>query len=214
VDWVLLGTGREPSTDGLDLERAGVVCDAHGFVERDSHLRTAAPNIYAIGDVAGHWMTANHALSDATIAVANILGEARIQDAIQVPMVVYSAVEMARVGLDDDAAEDAGFEPAVGFAAFETSPRALGQDEPEGFVRLLGDMDTGELLGGEIIGAEAGELIHLLTLAPDSATALAWLARGRWNHPTRAEEILNATETLAAKWNLQAQIFDPQARLD
>jgi len=209
VDWVLLGTGREPSTDGLGLERVGIACDADGFIRRDSQLRTAVPTIFAIGDVAGHWMTANHALADATIAVANILGEARTQDAVQVPMVVYSAAEMARVGLDDEAAEDAGFEPAVGFAAFETSPRALGQDEPEGFVRLLGDMDTGALLGGEIVGAEAGELIHLLTLAPDQATALAWLARGRWNHPARAEEILNATETLAAKWHLQERIFGP-----
>lgn len=207
VDWVLLGTGRTPFTAGLDLERAGIACDSRGFIQRDAQLRTAAPQVYAIGDVAGDWMTANHALSDATIAVANILGEARTQDGNHVPMVVYSAVEMARTGLDDDAAEDAGFEPAVGFAAFETSPRALGQDEPEGFVRLLGDMDTGALLGGEIIGAEAGELIHLLVLAPDRATALRWLARGTWNHPARAEEVLNATETLAAKWHLQSKIF-------
>jgi len=123
--------------------------------------------------------------------------------------VVYSAVEMARLGLDEDTAEDEELEPAVGFAAFETSPRALGQDEPEGFVRLIGDMDSGALLGGEIIGGDAGELIHLLSLAPDRDTALAWLARGTWNHPARAEEVLNATETLASKWHLQDSIFGP-----
>ncbi|MCA1791385.1 MAG: NAD(P)/FAD-dependent oxidoreductase, partial [Thioalkalivibrio sp.] len=107
---------------------------------------------------------------------------------------------------------DEELEPAVGFAAFETSPRALGQDEPEGFVRLIADMDSGALLGGEIIGGDAGELIHLLSLAPDRETALAWLARGTWNHPARAEEVLNATETLASKWHLQDSIFGAPGR--
>ncbi len=213
VDWVLLGTGRKPQTDGLGLDAIGVKTDRHGYVQRNAALQTAVPNIYAIGDVAGHWMTANHALSDATIAVDNILGgNTRRQDGRFVPMVVYSAVEMARLGLDEDSAEDEELEPAVGFAAFETSPRALGQDEPEGFVRLIGDMDTGALLGGEIIGGDAGELIHLLSLAPDRDTALAWLARGTWNHPARAEEILNATETLASKWHLQTAIFGDSGR--
>jgi dihydrolipoamide dehydrogenase len=207
VDWVLLGTGRSPMTAGLGLESIGVRTDRKGFVERDDQLRTAVPNIYAIGDVAGHWMTANHALSDASVALENILGGERHQDGRFVPMVIYSAVEMARLGLDEDAAEDEDLEPAIGFAAFETSPRALGQDEPEGFVRLIGEMDSGALLGGEIIGGDAGELIHLLSLAPDRDTALAWLARGTWNHPARAEEILNATETLASKWNLQERVF-------
>ena len=210
TDWVLLGTGRRPFTEDLGLDRIGVDTDSKGFIRRSETLQTAAPNVYAIGDVAGDWMTANHALSDATIAVENILGgNQRRQDGRFVPMVVYSAVEMARLGLDEDTAEDEELEPAVGFAAFETSPRALGQDEPEGFVRLIGDMDSGALLGGEIIGGDAGELIHLLSLAPDRDTALAWLARGTWNHPARAEEVLNATETLASKWHLQDSIFGP-----
>jgi dihydrolipoamide dehydrogenase len=212
VDWVLLGTGRRPFTEGLGLDRIGVATDEEGFIRRAQTLQTTAPNIYAIGDVAGHWMTANHALSDATVAVDNILGgNRRRQDGRFVPVVVYSAVEMARLGLDEDTAEDEELEPAVGFAAFETSPSALGQDEPEGFVRLIADMDSGALLGAEIIGGDAGELIHLLSLAPDRATALAWLARGTWNHPARAEEILNATETLAAKWHLEDTIFGTPA---
>lgn len=208
VDWVCLGTGRVPHTQGLALEAAGVETDEAGFVRRDGYLRTSADTVYAIGDVAGHWMTANHALSDATVAIENILtGNTREQDAGQVPVVVYSALEMARLGLDEDAAEDAGHEPAVGFAAFETSPCALGQGDTAGFVRLIADMDTAALLGGEITGAQAGELIHLLSLAPDPETALAWIARGRFNHPARAEEVLNAVETLAGKWGLREPIF-------
>jgi dihydrolipoamide dehydrogenase len=207
ADWILLGTGRVPHTTDLGLETIGVETDSRGFIMRDRNLRTSIPKIYAIGDVAGDWMTANHALADAKVAVDNILGGNREQDGRFVPVTVYSAVEMARIGLNEDMAEDAGHEPAVGFAAFETSPRALGQDDTEGFVRLLGDMDSGEWLGGEVIGGDAGELVHLLSLAPDRQNALAWLARGTWNHPARAEEFLNATETLAAKWHLEKTIF-------
>ncbi|APZ43928.1 dihydrolipoyl dehydrogenase family protein [Acidihalobacter ferrooxydans] len=208
VDWVCLGTGRTPHTAGLDLDAVGIETHENGFIQRNAHLQTSVAHVYAIGDVASPDMTANHAISDATIAVTNIIdGNTREQDSRWVPVVVYSAIELARLGLDEDAAEDAGFEPAVGFAAFETSPRAMGQDDTEGFVRLLGDMDDGRLLGGEIIGAEAGELIHLLSLAPDRETALHWLAHGTYNHPARAEEFANATETLASKWGLSETIF-------
>lgn len=208
VDWVCLGTGRVPYTKGLGLEAAGVQTDADGFVLRNEHLQTDAQNIYAIGDVASPWMTANHALADATVAVENIVtGNTRTQDPLWVPVVIYSAVEMARLGMDEEMAEDEGLEPATGFAAFETNPRALGQDEADGFVRVVGDMDSGRLLGGEVIGGDAGEIVHLLSLVPDRDTALRWLARGVFNHPARSEELLNATETLATKWGLQEAIF-------
>jgi len=208
VDWVCLGTGRTPHTEGLGLEAVGVKLDRDGFVKRNDFLQTDAANIYAIGDVASPWMTANHALSDATVAVDNIIsGNTRKQDGLQVPIVIYSAIEMARLGMDEDMAEDEELEPAVGFAAFETSPCALGQDDTAGFVRLIGDMDSGALLGGEIVGGEAGELIHLLSLAPDRETGLSWIAKGVFNHPARAEEVLNATETLASKWGLADQGF-------
>lgn len=208
VDWVCLGTGRVPYTRGLHLEEAGIQVDDEGFIRRNEQLQTDAPNIYAIGDVAGAWMTANHALSDATIAVTNILeGNTHRQDGWAVPVVIYSALEMARLGMNEEMAEDRDLEPAVGFAAFGMNPCALGQDETAGFVRLLADMDSGRLLGGEVIGAEAGEIIHLISLAPDPKTALRMLVRGRYNHPARGEEVLNAAETLASKWGLQGEIF-------
>jgi len=207
-DWLLLGTGRVPYTDGLGLETLGIELDEGGFIARNARLQTSAANVYAIGDCTSAQMTANQALADATLAVGNIIdGAGREQDPAWVPEAVYSAVELARIGLDDDTAEDEGYEPAVGFAAFETSPRALGQSDTDGFVRLLGDMDSGELLGGEIVGAEAAELIHLLSTAPDRATALQWLVRGRYNHPGRAEELLNAAETMASKWGLEEFLF-------
>lgn len=208
VDWVCVGTGRVPNTASLGLENTGVLTDRGGFILRNAFLQTTEPHIYAIGDCAAPVMTANQALADASVAIQNIVQPGSLQqDDARVPFVVYSAVELARIGLNEDQAEDAGREPAVGFAAFETSPCALGQDDTDGFVRLIGDMDDGTLLGGEIVGAEAGELIHLLALAPDPASALAQLAAARYNHPARAEELLNAAETMASKWGMADRIF-------
>ena len=210
ADWILLGTGREPVTDDLGLEEAGVTSDDRGYVEVDAHRETSRAGVYAIGDCANPRQTANHAMADAVVAVRNILDPGSTEaDDTMVPEVVYSALELARLGLNDDQAEDAGWEPAVGFTSFETNPRALGADCQEGFTRLLADMDSGTFLGGEIVGESAGELIHLLSTRADPATALAEIASGRYNHPALAEEALNSTETLAANWGLGPEIFGP-----
>ncbi|MEF8792327.1 dihydrolipoyl dehydrogenase family protein [Thiohalorhabdus sp.] len=209
ADWILLGTGREPVTDDLGLDTAGVATDAKGYVQADTARETSRAGIFAIGDCANPHQTANHAMADAEVAVKNILhqGSAEADDAA-VPEVVYSAVEMARLGLNDDTAEDAGWEPAVGFTSFDTNPKALGLDADAGFTRLLVDMDEGTLLGGEIVGDNAGELVHVLTTHTDPETALARIAAGRFNHPAMAEEVLNSTETLAANWGLGPKIFE------
>ena len=208
VDWTLLATGRKPHTIDLGLEALGVNLDHNGFIQTNAHLETSSPHIYAIGDVANPGMTANYALADASLAVENILTPRSVErDNAAVPEVIYSAIELARIGGTEDEAEDAGFEPAVGFAAFETNPRALGQDAHDGFVRLIADLDSGHLLGGEIVGEEAGELIHGLARKVGKDKALFELAHTFYNHPARSEELLNASETLAAKWGLMRQIF-------
>ena len=208
ADWVLLGAGRLPHTAGLGLAAAGVDVEADGFIKVDDYQQTTASSIYAIGDVANPAMTSNHALAEAGVAVGNIIAaKSRRRDDDAIPGVTYSALELARIGLNEDGAEAHGFEPATGFAAFEANPAALVQGDARGFVRIVSDMDSGELLGAEIVGRDAAELIHLLGLDFGSADALKRLAGMAYNHPTRAEEILNAIETLAAKWGLEARIF-------
>lgn len=208
VDWVLLGSGRRPHTTDLHIEAAGVALDDKGFVKVNAYLQTSIPHIYAIGDVANPRMTANQALADASIAIANILTPtSRKQKVAAVPELVYSAVELGRIGMNEDEAEDAELEPAVGFAAFESNPRALGQDDINGFVRLIADMDSGALLGAEVVGYEAGEVIHSIAQQFGHEDALARFAGMFYNHPARTEEIQNATETLANKWGLAAQVF-------
>jgi dihydrolipoamide dehydrogenase len=208
VDWVLVASGRRPNVARLGLDAAGIPIDAGGFIATDERTMTAATDIYAIGDCANSRMTSNHALADAGVAVANILapGSAHRDDGA-VPEVVYSALELARLGLSDAQAEDAGFEPATGLASLAASPAALAIGEPRGFVRLVADLDSGALLGAEVVGAYAGEWMHAVGAAFRTPDALARLARIRYNHPALAEEILNATETLAAKWGLGPAVF-------
>lgn len=209
VDWVLLGTGRLPHTASLDLARAGVTVDTRaGYIVVNGFQQTSQPHIYAVGDVANPAMTSNHALAEAAVAVANVIApQTRISDPDRVPEVIYSASEIARIGLDEERAEALGYEPATGFTAFETNPAALAEDDAAGFVRVLADADSGKLLGAEIAGGAAGELIHVLGIEFGSTDALARLAALPYNHPARAEEILNAIETLAARWGLKEQVF-------
>ena len=201
VDWVLLGAGRIPRSASLDLARAGIAVNGAGFVEVDDLQRTSAHGIYAIGDVTSPAMTSNHALADAAVAIDHITGES-VATPRSVPQVVYSALELARVGLNEDAAEARGLEPAIGFSSFSASPAALAEGDAEGYVRVIADMDSGRMLGAELAGAHAGELIHLIGLEFGSPDALRRLASVAYNHPARAEEILNAVETLAARWGL------------
>lgn len=208
VDWVLVAAGRAPCTSGIGLDAAGVACDEDGYIRVDEYQRTSTASIYAIGDCANHAMTSNHALAEASVAIANIVApaSARRSDA-PIPQVVYSALELARVGLSEDEAESAGREVATGFAALETSPAALALGDRRGFARLVGDADSGELLGAEAVGLHAGEWIHVVSACAGRPDAFARLAAIRYNHPSLAEEILNATETLAARWGFGDRVF-------
>ncbi|MDH5258707.1 MAG: NAD(P)/FAD-dependent oxidoreductase, partial [Gammaproteobacteria bacterium] len=208
VDWILLATGRKPYTNGLGLENTSISLDSKGFIITDQYLQTSERNIFAIGDVRSEKMTANQAIADANVVVENIINNSQTSsDEIWIPQTIYSGLEMARIGLNEDQAENLEFEPAVGFSAFEASPCALGQSETDGYVRIISDMDSGEFLGGEIIGENAAELIHLMAMDNDKKTSLRSFAHFSVNHPSRAEEIVNATETLANKWGLNNIIF-------
>ncbi len=179
----------------------------------DARLQTAQPHIYAIGDCANPLMNANQALADAAVAVANLVDPgSRVREVMAVPELVYSALELGRLGLNEEQAEDAGLEPATGFAAFDSNPRALGMDAAAGYVRLTAAHDRGGLLGAEVGGADAGELIQLVAARHGRADALASLAQSFYNHPALGEEMQNAAETLAAKWGLMEQVYGKARR--
>lgn len=205
VDWLLAGTGRVPNTDALGLEHAHVLLGDDGFVQVDAAQRTSNARVFAIGDCANPAMTANHALAEASVAVSNIVSPgSQVSRRAWVPEVLYSALELALVGSTEDELEDAEREYAVGFSAFAANPAALAEGDAEGYVRVLADTERGDLLGCEVVGAQAGELVHLAHPGADGEALLARLGRERFNHPSRAEELQNAGEGLIGRWGLSA----------
>lgn len=192
---VLVAVGRHPCTDTLNLASAGITVGAGGFIATNEYLETTAAGVYAVGDVKAGPMTANAALHDAKIAATNALEGNRMRvNYHRVPIVIDSALEVAAVGLSEERAEDAGFEPDVARMSFRGSPKARARNDAEGFVDVVHDEETGQLLGGCIVGPEAGEQIHVLTAACQSDRGLWFLKDLNYTHPSWCEELENAVD--------------------
>jgi len=196
---ILVAIGRQPHTAGLNLQASGVELDENGFIVTNEYLESSAPGIYAVGDVKYGPMTANAALHDAKVAVTNALkGNSVTRNYNRVPIVIDSALEIAAVGLTEDRAEDAGFEPEVARANFAASAKSLGRNDYEGFIEVVHDDETGQMLGGCIVGPEAGEQIQMLTAACQSPRGLWFLKDISYSHPSWCEELENAIDPYTA----------------
>ena len=191
---VLVAVGREPVTDTLDLENAGLEPDEDGFIETDHQARTEVDSIFAVGDVAGEPMLAHKASTEGVVAAEAAAGEPAALDYQAVPAAVFTDPEIATVGLTEAEAEAEGFTPAVGQMPFDASGRALTTDHAEGFVRLVADEDTGFVLGGQIVGPDAAELIAEVALAVEMGATLEDVAATIHTHPTLAEATMEAAE--------------------
>lgn len=192
---VLVAVGRQPNTVGLNLQAAGVALSPDGFVQTSAHLETNVPGIYAIGDVKRGPMTANAALHDAKIAAANaVSGNTFHPNYFKVPVVIHSAVEIAAVGLMEDHAEDAGFAPDAARSNLGGSGKARAHHDTEGFIEVVHDTETGQLLGGCIVGPEAGEQIHMLAAACQSERGLWFFKDMSYSHPSWCEELETAID--------------------
>lgn len=198
-DMVLVAAGRVPNSEGLGLEAIGVRTSAQGQIVTDEYLETDAKGVYAIGDVRAGPMTANAALYDAKVVVANALGGERTRaNYFKVPFVVRSALEIATVGLSEAQAEAAGFAPRVARTGFASSGKARARHDTEGFIEVVHDLETGQLLGGCVVGPEAGEQILLLGAACQSPRGLWFFKDLCYSHPSWCEEIESAIEPHAA----------------
>ena len=192
ADVVLIATGRKPFTDGLGLDKAGVVMDKRGRVEIDHHFLISVPGIYAIGDVVRGPMLA-HKAEDEGVAVAEIIaGQAGHVNYDVIPSVVYTQPEVASVGKTEEELKAAGIAYKVGKFPFTANGRARAMLQTDGFVKILADKDTDRVLGGHIVGFGAGEMIHEITVLMEFGGSSEDLGRTCHAHPTMSEAVKEA----------------------
>jgi dihydrolipoamide dehydrogenase len=192
ADVVLIATGRKPFTDGLGLDKAGVVMDARGRVEINNHFQTSIPGVYAIGDVVRGPMLA-HKAEDEGVAVAEIIaGQAGHVNYDVIPGVVYTQPEVASVGKTEEELKAAGIAYKVGKFPFTANGRARAMLQTDGFVKILADKETDRVLGGHIIGFGAGEMIHEITVLMEFGGSSEDLGRTCHAHPTMSEAVKEA----------------------
>ncbi|SED82822.1 dihydrolipoamide dehydrogenase [Rhizobiales bacterium GAS191] len=192
ADIVLVAIGRRPVTEGLGLAEAGVALDQRGRVEIDAHFATNVPGIYAIGDVVRGLMLA-HKAEDEGIACAELIaGKAGHVNYDVIPSVVYTYPEIASVGKSEEELKAEGVAYKVGKFPFTANGRARANRTPEGFVKVLADAATDEVLGVHILGAGASEMIAEAAVLMEFKGSSEDLARTCHSHPTMTEAVKEA----------------------
>ena len=191
-DYCLVSVGRRPYTDGLNAEAAGVKLDERGCVQVNDHLQTTASNIYAIGDVVRGAMLAHKAEEEGTMVAEILAGQKPHIDYNLIPGVVYTWPEVAAVGKTEEELKEAG----IAYKSGQFPMRALGRSRAsmdiDGFIKILADKETDEVLGVHMIGARCADLIAEAVTAMEFRASAEDIARMSHAHPTYAEAVKEA----------------------
>ena len=189
ADAVLVATGRRPNVDGLNLEAAGVELTERGAVRTDEHLRTTAPNIWALGDVAGGLQFTYISLDDSRIVKEDVLGDGARTTANRgtVPYSVFLDPPFSRAGMTEQEARDAGFDVKVAKLPAAAIPKAQLLHKPTGLLKAVVDADTGRILGAHLFCEESYEMINTVKLAMDAGLPYQVLRDAVYTHPTMSE---------------------------
>ena len=198
-DKVLVAVGRKAYSAGLQLAQAGVSCNARGEIEVDKQWRTAAEGVYAIGDVIGGAMLAHKAEEEGVAVAENIAGQAGHVNYAAVPAVVYTFPEVAGLGMTTAQAKAQGVQVKESKFPFSANGRALAAGNSDGFVKIIADATSDEMLGAHIVGAQASELIAELALAREYRASAEDIARTVHAHPTLAEVTKEAALGIAGR---------------
>jgi dihydrolipoamide dehydrogenase len=190
---VLVATGRRPNTTALDLDRAGIRVDRHGFVEVNDRLETNVAGHYTIGDANGRSMLAHAASAQGVAAAENALKQAK-PFAAAIPSAVYTFPEVAAVGMSEREAREAGLPIAIGRFPIGHLGKAMAVRHPEGFVKLIRHRETNALLGAHTIGHNATECVAALTALIQQKASVREVVETVWAHPTISESIKEAGE--------------------
>lgn len=187
---LLVGSGRTPNTDLLNLEVTGVETDEKGYVQVNERLETSAPGVYALGDMNGGPAYTHVSYDDFRVLRANLLegGDRKTTDRIT-PYTVFIDPQLGRVGLSETQAREQGREIRVAKMPMSSVARALETDEPRGLMKAVVDAQTSEILGGAVLGLEGGEIAAMLQIAMMGKLPYTALRDGIFSHPTLSESL-------------------------
>ncbi|MBK2402954.1 MULTISPECIES: dihydrolipoyl dehydrogenase [Erysipelothrix] len=194
ADYVMVTVGRRPNTDDLGLQVAGVETNERGLITVDKQGRTSQKHIFAIGDVTPGLALAHKASYEAKVAAEAISGQPSEIDYVAIPAVCFTDPELATVGLTEKEAKDQGLTVKVSKFPFGANGRALSLNAGEGFVRLISEKDTGLLLGGQVAGVGASDIIAEIGLAVEARMNVEDLSLTIHAHPTLSETVMDASE--------------------
>jgi dihydrolipoamide dehydrogenase len=191
-DYCLVSVGRRPYTDGLKLENAGVKATERGMIDVNNHLQSNVSNIYAIGDVIRGAMLAHKASEEGTLVAEVIAGQKPHIDYNLIPGVVYTWPEVASVGKTEEQLKEAGVEYKSGQFPMRALGRSRASGDIDGFVKILSDKKTDEVLGVHMVGARVADLIAEAVTAMEFRASAEDIARMSHAHPTYAEAVKEA----------------------
>ena len=185
---VLLALGRTPNTDDLGLDRAGVAVDRRGFIVVDDQLRTSVPGIWAMGDCNGKGAFTHTSYNDYEIVAANLLDNdpRKVSDRIEA-YALYIDPPLGRCGMTEDAVRKSGRRALVGQRPMTRVGRAVEKGETQGFMKILADADTGEILGCSVLGPGGDEAVHCVLDLMYAKAPVSTLARATHIHPNVSE---------------------------
>ncbi|MBU7455582.1 dihydrolipoyl dehydrogenase [Leuconostoc fallax] len=193
-DYVLVSVGRRPNTDEIGLNATDVKLTDRGLVVVNDQQQTTAPHIYAIGDIVAGPALAHKASFEAKVAAAAISGQDITNDAIAMPSVAYTDPELATVGETLMSIKDKNLDAKVSKFPFAANGRAITMHQTDGFIRLITDKETDILLGAQIVGPNASDLINEMSLAIENGLRAEDISLTIHPHPTLGEAIMDTAE--------------------
>jgi dihydrolipoamide dehydrogenase len=196
ADYVLVTVGRRPNTDELGLEQIGIKMTDRGLIEIDKQCRTSVPNIYAIGDIVQGPPLAHKASYEGKIAAEAIAGKPSEIDYLAIPAVVFSEPECASVGYFEQQAKDEGIDVVTAKFPFAANGRALSLNDTDGFMKLVVRKEDGVVIGAQIVGPNASDMIAELGLAIEAGMTAEDIALTIHAHPTLGEIAMETAEAV------------------
>ena len=193
-DAVLVAIGRSPNGKLLEAEKAGIEVNQWGFIETDKQMKTNVPHIFAVGDIVGQPMLAHKGVHEAHVAAEVMAGKKHYFEPVSIPSIAYTFPEMAWVGLTEKEAKEKGINYEVATFPWSASGRALAADVSDGFTKLIFNKDDHTLIGGALVGDNAGELLGEISLALEMQCDAEDLALTIHAHPTLHESVGMAAE--------------------